>query len=208
MMEPARTSGEATTCGMDAETERLLNDIFMAYSLPCGVLKGKDGTRPGPQSKLAKAASVPVGAMEVVDAMDDIGWQQLCSDCKLDDDSCLPAARPLFKQVAKGDTLEFTGFVEVLKAIARVRYGEDGAMTRLVYFKVISYNFPYNFPITINFPITHMLLPSIKTDEMCMHTCVHVAAHSFCAGFVASEKPTEHPKGGQPTKHSASERED
>jgi hypothetical protein len=127
---------EAMAGGMDAETERLLTDIFMAYSLPWGVLKSKDGTRPGPQSKLVKATSSSISAAEVFDAMDDIGWQQLCSDCKLDDDSLLPAARPIFKQFAKGDTLAFPGFVEVLKTVARARYGEDGAMARLVYFKV------------------------------------------------------------------------
>ena len=68
--------------------------------------------------------------------MDVIGWQQLCADCKLDEDGALPPARPIFKQIAQGNILDFDGFVKVLKAVARARYGEHDDMARLVYFKV------------------------------------------------------------------------
>lgn len=118
------------------DDEWALRDIFMAYSLPWGVLKDQPTRSPSsPRPSPRKGGSRGSGS-NVSDAMDAIGWQQLCADCKLDEDSSLPPARPVFKQIAQGNSLDFDGFVRVLKAVARARYGEHEDMARLVYFKV------------------------------------------------------------------------
>ena len=104
------------------ETERLLHDVFLAYSVPCGVVKGSGGKD-------------PMGRVASADAIDEIGWQKLCSDCKLDEDSSVPPALPIFKDVAQGEFLVYVGFLKVLKTVARVRYGDEN-LARLLYFKV------------------------------------------------------------------------
>lgn len=125
------------------DDERALRDIFMAYSLPWGVIRSSSPRGPAgspglptPGSPRKAGSGKGSGANSVTDAMDVIGWQQLCADCKLDEDSALPPARPVFKQIAQGNILNFDGFVKVLKAVARARYGEHDDMARLVYFKV------------------------------------------------------------------------
>lgn len=106
----------------DDETERLLHGVFLAYSVPCGVVKGSGGKD-------------PMGRVASADAIDEIGWQKLCSDCKLDEDSSVPPALPIFKDVAQGEFLVYAGFLKVLKTVARVRYGDEN-LARLLYFKV------------------------------------------------------------------------
>jgi hypothetical protein len=125
---------------MDDSITAPLHDIFMAYSLPWGVLKDQGAAtrtsplRPGLSPR--KGSGIQGIVTNVADAMDAIGWQRLCADCKLDEDTSLPPARPVFQQIAQGNSLEFDGFVKVLQAVARARYGDHDDMARLVYFKV------------------------------------------------------------------------
>jgi hypothetical protein len=116
---PNRKPGNAVlgpiSASLDDENERLLHDIFMAYSTRCGgVFKTQGG------SSQTKPTGTSDSTEFLVDAIDDIGWQQMCSDCGLDDDDLLPPARPVFKQIAKGNSLDFAGFVEVLKTVAYI----------------------------------------------------------------------------------------
>ena len=135
---PAAGGGDAHAhAAADDEIERQLNDIFLAYSVPCGITKGGGGGGGGGVARkdMAGRLGVALGKTATADAMDEIGWQQLCSDCKLDEDSSVPPALPVFKEVAQGDLLEFAEFLKVLKIVARVRYGGED-LAPLLYFKV------------------------------------------------------------------------
>ncbi len=127
--------GDAHTHAAADETERQLNDIFLAYAVPCGVTTGSSSRGGVARKDMAGRLSVALGKTMTTDAMDEIGWQQLCSDCKLDEDGSVPPALPVFKEVAQGDLLEFADFLKVLKIVARVRYGEED-LAPLLYFKV------------------------------------------------------------------------
>jgi hypothetical protein len=141
------------------ETERLLHDVFLAYSVPCGVVKGS-------------GEKDPMGRVASADAMDEIGWQKLCSDCKIDEDSSVPPALPIFKEVAlKSPFLVYAGFLKVLKTVARVRYGDEN-LARLLYFKVSSFTFRWCASASVDAPNA--------TADMC-------ADLSFCAECHATE---------------------
>jgi len=131
--ENAEAKGSGA-CELDDETEKLLRDIYMAYAMPYGVYSEVDRRVKGGGKK-----GMAMPGADVVDAMDEIGWQHLCSDCHLDDNtSSMPPAGPVWATVAKGESLDFAGFIQVLKTVARERYGAEDAMARLVYCKVCS----------------------------------------------------------------------
>jgi hypothetical protein len=112
------------------QIEQLLEDIFLAYSLPSGVMKKKDSE--DQDGELGPATDIKRGSsFLMVDAIDAIGWQQLCVDCALDESDTA-----LFKQLAKADSLEFPGFLQVIKAVARQRYGGDDRLEHLMFHKV------------------------------------------------------------------------